>query len=366
VTAALAASLALLVAPLAGQVPVAIAGHTVRVQARDTLPQTGVTVTLHRISRTAQGAIDSTVVGADGAFRFRLRGDSGAIYLVSARYAGIEYFGEPIRPPGAEGIRIVLSDTSSTAPVRLGGRHVIIRPPGPTGTRAVLDLLSLRNDGPDTRVGRDSLSAAWTMVLPAGATKLEVSEGDVSPSAVEFRGDTMLVLAPIAPGGKNLMVSYELPIGVGRPAWSAPADSFDLLVEEPGAAVRGAGLTEVAPVELMGSTLRRWTAVSPPGGEGVVTFAGGPRASNLSLYLLVGTVALVLMAGAGLVLRRSGRPPPVRVAAAPPADLIGRVAALDARYLGRADKVPPEEWADYERERARLMTAALARSRPRP
>lgn len=361
----MAALLAIGVAPLAGQLPLSVAGQTLRVRGADTLPVPGVPITLHRVSRTVQGAIDSATTGSDGRFTFRRMGDTTAIYLVSARYAGIEYFSDPIRPPGAAGIPIIVSDTSSTAPVRLAARHVIIRPPDASGTRPVLDLFSIRNDGPDTRIGRDSLSPSWQILLPVGASQVEVREGDVSPTAVAIRGDTMLVLAPLAPGSKSVMVSYLLPAAVARAAWIAPADSFDLLVEENGATVDGAGLVPVAPVELMGSTLRRWSAVPPAEGVGTVRFPGSAAALTRVLYGLVGVLALLVLAGATWAFRRTraSRIPP---AAALPADLIGALARLDARYAGKQDVVPAAEWSAYVADRARLKAAALARGRIQP
>jgi hypothetical protein len=305
------------------------------------------------------------LTGEDGRFRFRGTADTAAIYLVSAKFAGIEYFSEPLRAPGAGRISIAVSDTSSSAPVRLASRHVAIRPPDESGTRAVLDLFTIRNDGPDTRVGADTLSPAWRFVLPAGALQPEVPEGDVSPTAIRFVGDSIFVLAPIAPGQKNIMISYRLPVTVDRPSWVAPVDSFDLLVEEPGATVRGAGLTARAPVELMGSTLMRWTATPPTGGSGEVEFRSSAIGLSRALYWLVGAVAFLLLGGAGLAFRRARRSAggarPV-----PQVDLIEELARLDARYAGKREQVSVEEWTAYETERARLKSAALAGGRSGP
>jgi hypothetical protein len=362
---ALAASLA--GAPLASQVPLTIEGRVVRVAAGDSLPVAGAPVTLHRVGRTAQGAIDSMRSGPDGRFRFRSRGDSAAIYLVSARHAGIEYFSEPIRAPGASAIRLAVSDTSSIQAVRLGARHVIIRSPDEFGTRAVLDLLSIQNDGPDTRVGRDSLSPSWQVVLPPGATSRAVEEGDVSPTAIQFRGDTMMVFAPLAPGRKNVMVSYRLPILLDRPSWSAPADSFDVLLEEGDASVRGAGLHPVAPVTLMGSALRRWTATPPTGASGEVIFAGTPANRGRLLFWMVALLAAIVLGGAVLAFQRSRRGGDGAVVAADPPDrLIDDLARLDAKYAGGPAAVSAEEWAAYQRERGRLKAAALARRGMQP
>jgi len=352
-------------AALHGQATLEVSGRIVRVAGGDTVPVSGAGVTLHRISRTEQGAVDSAQTAADGRFRFRRAADTTAVYLVSARFAGIEYFGNPLRPPGQSGIQLLVSDTSSSAPVRLGARRVIIRPPDESGTRLVVDLFSLRNDGPDTRVSPDGTVPTWAIVLPPGAVQAEVQEGDVSPTAVRFDGDTLAVLAPIGPGEKNLMVSYRLPMGLTTPAWSAPADSFDIMVEEEGADVTGAGLQPTEPMVVMDTRLRRWTANPPtPDSPAAVRFEEGAGGERRALRLLAGLILLAAGIGAAVAWRRRPRRP----GAAPhmaTVDPVGALAALDARYLDKQAQVPPAEWAEYQRERARLMNAALAGGRGR-
>jgi hypothetical protein len=362
------ALLALAGSPLRAQVPVELAGRVVRLVGPDSLPLPGVSVSAHRVGKSAQGVVDSAASGPGGAFRFRLRGDSSAIYLVSARFGGVEYFSEPVRPPGSRAVLVVVSDTSSTAPVTLSARHVIISRPDPAGARAILDLFTLTNSSGSTRIANDSLSPTWRIVLPHGALEPAVEEGDVSAAAVEFRGDTLLLFAPVAPGRKSMMLSYRLPASDTRPRWTAPSDSFDLLVEEGDATVEGAGLMPAPPVTLMERQLRRWSAIPPTGGEGAVRFAAVATDAGGALWALVALVASVLAVGAVLVLRRRPRSAPVR--APPPVDLIEQLARLDARYLGRQDAVPGAEWSEYQEERARLKAAAeaaaLARRRPRP
>ena len=341
----------------------------VRVLDGDTLPVSGVSLTLHRIGRTAQGAIDSSTSATDGRFRFRRPADSTAIYLVSARYAGIEYFGELMRAPGSDRALVLVSDTSSTAPLSLGGRHIMIRRPDESGTRAVLDLFSIRNDGPYTRVSAGADAPTWSLLLPAGAADPEVEQGEVSGAAIRFSGDTLLLLAPVSPGQKNVMVSYTLPPGVDRPRWAAPTDTFDILVEEPGATVRGAGLAPADSVMMAETVLRRWTVQKPDGAWGEVRFSGGAAMRRTVLTVLTGLLALAVVVGAWLAFRRRGlRPSPAGPAV--PADPIDALARLDARYAGRRDSVSVGEWEEYQRERTRLKAiaeaAALARRRPRP
>jgi len=331
--------------PLAAQASIELAGRVVRLAGADSVPLPRVSVSAHRVGKTLQGVVDSALAGPGGTFRFRFSGDTAAIYLVSARFGGVEYFSEPVRAPGAAHLLVVVSDTSSTAPVSLSARHVIVSRPDPGGGRAILDLFTLRNSSTMTRVARDTMTPTWRVVLPEGALEPAVEEGDISGAAVAFRGDTLLLFAPVAPGLKRMMLSYHLPVAETRPRWTAPADSFDLLVEEADATVQGAGLVPVAPVTLMDRNLRRW-----------------------SLWTLVGVVGVVVIIGGAAVLRRRPRPVPARRDA--PTDWIGELARLDARYAGRQQEVPVEEWAQYQAERTRLKeaaeSAALARRRRSP
>jgi len=328
----------------------------------------GVPVSAHRIGKALQGVVDSATTGVAGTFRFRLRGDTAAIYLVSARLGGVEYFSEPIRVPGATGLVIVVSDTSSTAPVRLSARHVIVSRPDASGARAILDLFTLANSSTLTRVSPDTTAPSWRVVLPAGALEPAVEEGDVSAAAVAFRGDTLLLFAPVAPGLKRMMLSYRLPVAATRAEWVAPADSFDLLVEEGDATVSGAGLQPAAPVTLMERPLRRWSATPPTGPAGAVRFASPEGSGRGPLWALVGIVAVIVAAGGAFVLRR--RPRDEMRPAAPAEDLIGQLARLDAEFAGRHGEVSEAAWNAYQAERSRLKqaaeSAALARRRPAP
>lgn len=302
--APLVAALVLAAAPLAAQAPLTIAGQVVRLADGDTVAAPSVPVTLHQVARTSQGAVDSAPSTPDGRFRFRLTGDTTALYIVSARSAGIEYFSEPVRAPGASGLRLVVFDTSSSAPVRLSGRHVIVRAPDETGRRTVLDLLTLRNDGDRTRVAPDSTSASWALALPTGVEGAEVQDGDVSPAAVRFDGDSVWLLAPLPPGLKNVMLSYQLPLGAEGAGWSAPVDSFDVLVEEPGARVEGAGLAGVEPMVVAGTPLRRWTAAPPTGGAAQLRLPDSLPAQGRLLFVLVAVLATALLAGGWFAVRR--------------------------------------------------------------
>jgi hypothetical protein len=341
------------------------AGRVVRPEAADSVPVPGTRVVLHRVGQLEQGPQDSTVSGPDGGFRFRFRADSGAVYLLSARYRDIEYFSTPVHTNAARpdtAIRLVVYDTSSRTPVTLAARHLVVPRPSEDGSREILDLVILSNPGSRTRVAPDSLGTSWAGLLPAGSEGLEVGESDVSPDAVVRRGDSVLVSGPIAPGEKQLVLQYHLP--PGERGLRLPVDSgarVNVLVEETGTTVSGP-LAVADSQEIQGRSFRRWSGV--PAGRGIVsiTLPGAPGAGQGWLAPLVGLLALGLGGAAWWALRRPSERAP-RSTVLDPSALLEALAELDARYAGREAEIPAEEWSGYQDRRARLKTelaAALA------
>jgi hypothetical protein len=333
----------------------------------DSTPVPGARVVLHQVGRSLQGPVDSTRADRHGRFRFAFRPDTSGLYLLSARHSGIEYFSPPVhtnpeRPDTA--IRIIVYDTSSTAPVSLEARHLVLTRPGEDGSRSVLDLLVLRNGGKRTRVAPDSAGASWGGLLPRGTIGLELGESDVSPDAVTRRRDSLLVAAPLAPGEKQVTVQYVVP--AGRPdlelRFTEPVSMINVLAEENEVVVSGGSLALADSQMLQGRSFRRWTGAVPAGGTLRVALPGRARVPEWLLPSLVAAVVLVL-GGAGwhFLARRSGSP------AVSPAVLLDAIAALDARYLGREGETSDEDWGFYQAERRRLkaqLEAALAAGAP--
>jgi hypothetical protein len=333
-----------------------------------------VRVVLHRVGTDRQGPVDSTESAAGGRFRFRFAADSGAIYLLSARYHGIEYFSQPLQAgPAAPdtGLSLLVHDTSSTAPVGLAARHLVIPRPDDGGGREVLDLIVLRNEGQLARVAPDSLSDSWSLPLPPGSDGLEVGESDVSSEAITRRGDSLYLAAPIGPGEKQLSVQYHLPgaMRVVAVPVGAAGGTVNVLVEEAGAIVSGPGLATADSQIVLGRSFRRWTGEVPAGGLIRVQLPGPGGGPPWLLATLVSGVAIALAVAALRLRRRS--PAPI-AAPAPGAavreELLHRIAALDAMYHGRQPDVPAAEWSGYLAERARLkreLEATLAADRAR-
>jgi hypothetical protein len=313
-------------------------------------------VVLHRVGPQTQGPVDSTRSDSRGRFRFSFRPDSGAFYLLSAEQAGIEYFSQPV-PTNPErsdtAISILVYDTSSAVPLSLVARHIVIPRPGEDGSRSVLDLMVLRNDSRLTRIASDSNRPTWSGPLPPGTIGLDVAESDFSRDALGRRGDSVVIIAPFAPGEKQLTVQYLIPsdrAAIELP-FARPGTAINVLAEEPGVRVTGSGVVLADSQVLQGRSFHRWTGMAEPGGVVRIALPRTGRTPEWLLALLVGALTLVL-AGAGwqLLRRQSG-------AAAPrTGELLDAIAALDIRYLDRERETPADEWSSYLAERARLKT----------
>jgi hypothetical protein len=350
--------LIVLAGPLAAQ---SVTGIVVRPAGADTVPVGGARVVLHRVAQNAQGPVDSVVTGPDGRFRFTVTRDTTTLHLLSARHHGIEYFSTPLDnspSDGNEAVTLVVHDTSSSAPVGISARHVVIPRAGEDGTREVLDLVLLANAGTETRVAPDSLGASWTGPLPPRSEGLELGESDVSPDAVLRRGDSAIVSAPIAPGEKQLAFQYHLPAGrqdIEIPVGAVPV-GMNVLLEEPGARVTTPGVARADSQLIEGRTFQRWSGDLPANTVVRVTLPGAGSDAAPILAAMVAVLALALLAAAWRLLPRARAVSTDR--------LVGEIALLDTRYQGREAETTSEEWGRYLERRGRLkaeLEAALAR-----
>ena len=183
---------------------------------RDTVPLPHAPVVLHRVTRSSGGPIDSSRTDAKGRYRFELRGvDSSAIYLVSTLYDSLAYVSPPLGVTGRPVVHVddivAYPTTGGAPPIRLERRLLTIAGAGTEGTREVLEILELENTGLTARITKDTLVPTWAGRLPAGSGQPRGGQGDISPEAMRFRHDSIIVLAPISPGGvKQLSYAYTL------------------------------------------------------------------------------------------------------------------------------------------------------------
>jgi hypothetical protein len=334
----------------------------------------GARVVLHRVGRATQGPIDSTTTEPTGRFRFAFPLDTTANYLVSVRFAGIEYFSDPIvtdptRPPIE--LTVLVSDTSSSAPVRVRTRTFVVSAPDAIGARTVVDWLVLHNPGSTTRVAADSNSPTWQTELPAGARNTQVGDprlSQFSPEAIEFRGDSVYLSAPISPGDKELLLQYELPSSQRRFTVSVlDVDSVEAFFEDRAIETPPRGWAVSDSQAFEGRRFRRLTRTDPTLARLELRFPGVALAPERLLVWLVVGFALAMI-GAGWWLVRIPRaigldrePDPAAVPAALPAALADEIVRLDQEL---ARDTPDRDGLAARREtlRARLE-AALARSR---
>lgn len=342
-----------------------VTGRAVRAAGPDTTALRGEWVVLHRIGGEGGAPVDSQRTSRTG--RYTLRAptrDSLANYLVSVRYAGINYFGEAFRAPGGaldSTPALLVYDTSSTSPpIDLVERHLIIRSGAESGGRRAIELIVIANRGDRTRTAPDTSRSVWQVALPRDAVSLEFGAGDLSDQAIRQRGDTLEVLAALPPGVRQFLVGYLVPPEVRELA--IPIDQFterlSVLVEDTDAAVAGPGVTLREWEELEGVRFRRFAADDVAAGTPVtVRFAAPSGAPFDPLWIVVPLVWLALLGGLGWWWRRQRDRPAAPAAADDPTRLAAEIAALDAQF---ADC----ESDDYRHRRAELkarLTAALAR-----
>jgi hypothetical protein len=108
------------------------AGRIVRLAGSDTVVAPRVQVVLHRVGPAGQGPLDTVFTDPAGRFGFRFAADTASVFLLSARYAGIEYFSRPVSgDPGRAdtSVTLIVADTSSEQPVSVRQRTLLVSRP---------------------------------------------------------------------------------------------------------------------------------------------------------------------------------------------------------------------------------------------
>ena len=332
-------------------------------------PVPGIVVTLHRVGVDSSGPIDSVRTDARGGYRIAYRrfGSTEAIYFVSAVYRGIAYFSSPVRAAVTRGddAEIIVFDTT-TGPVRftVQGHHYVIGAPRPTGQRDIVEVYEISNDTVVTSVGRDSLAAVWSAPLPRGLSGFTAASGDVAASSLRARDGRVELVAPFAPGVKQLSFTYVLepksfPLEI---TLDRPNALLEVLLEEAAAQVRSPLLRSEGTATTQGRTFKRFIAQNVPAGERVrieVPSSAAAARSTVVVALSVG-LALAMVGALWVAYRRGGRVRPAAAARESVESLAAAIAALDARHEASDPTLPAER---YAAERAALkarLSAMLA------
>jgi len=344
-----------------------LSGQVYLVREGDTIGLARQWVLLHQVDLSGGAPVDSIRTDEYGIYLLEARHDTSAIYISSVEYLGIAYFSAPVRATeftSDTASTIFVYDTSTVAPpIALRERHVVVRSPGADGSRAVLELILLENDGDRTRIAPDAEHPVWEHHLPPDAYNVAPGEGDVSPEAVLHRGDTIAVVAPIPPGQKQLILTYALPAGNAAvfPV-SQPTARLQLLIEDTGADVSGAGLQALGTERVEALEFARYESLDA-GPPGAVSVTFSPRRMAVTDYWWVVLLAAVGAFGSALVVwwRRVA---PATVAPDDPDVLAARIALLDDDFERRRATAADGEVTSFENQRAELkarLSAALAR-----
>jgi hypothetical protein len=252
--------------------PQVVAGQVVRPGADRMIPVPSVMVTLHRVGSDRAAPLDSARADSQGryTFHFTRTGDRRAVYFVSASYGGIAYFTPPLAHStvrGEEAEIAVFDTTSGPVPISSRGHHVVVSAVDANGMRNVTEVYELANDTSVTKVASNrSGGEVWSAVLPAQAANFEVAQGDIPAEAVKFEPGKARVLAPIAPGLKQLALSYSVPASAFPLSIPIVRDTqiFEVLIEEQKGSVTGANLEEKDPVAFERRSFRRFLAADVP------------------------------------------------------------------------------------------------------
>ncbi|HTI05424.1 MAG TPA: hypothetical protein VL549_08915 [Gemmatimonadales bacterium] len=283
---------------------------------KDTVPLGNTWVVLHRITRDSGAPLDSIRSDAHGRYHLTLnRPDSAVVYVVSAWYDSIAYFSLPLNVIGRPAVHvedlITFATTINAPPIALERRLATVASANASGTREVLEILELQNAGATTRVTKDTLVPTWAGRVPAGVGQMRGGQGDISPDAMVFRHDSVLVLGPIPPGPiKQLSYAYSLPEDVRTfviPIDQATGD-VNLLIEDTTAVVSGAKLDTLGVQELEQRRFAAYRAGPLKGGERIEIQlpAGKFRAQHLLPYIIA-LLAVAMVLALVWALRR--RPP---------------------------------------------------------
>ncbi len=350
------------VAPLHAQGRVA--GRLVRVVNGDTIAVGNLLVVLHRVGRRVQGPVDSMKTDGQGRFHFAFAPDTTSLFLLSARHDGIAYFSaaiaaNPLKPDTA--LSIVVADTSSRQAVTVEGRHLAITNPEASGERRVIDILTVRNAGPFTRVAADTSQPTFVAGVPLGVEGVDLGGSDFSADAMAIRNDSLLVFAPIPPGTKSISLQYNIPSGSRRVTLPAgPAvDTMQFLLEERGLHVTGGVFVPAGVDSIEGRTFHKWKGTWDGRLSLAFELPGLAITPRRLLTILVISLGVLLLGGAGFALHRGTRRRATKVGPWSPNALIEQVARLDAKFLGRERELSSAEWEAYQTERGRLKQDLL-------
>ncbi len=280
---------------------------------RDTVPLADAVVVLHRMASASAGPIDSVRSDARGRYRLALRNpDSTSGYVISVWFDSIAYFSLPLNVVGRPAVHVedivAFPASRSGPPLRLARRLATISTATTDGSREVLEILELENPGQATRITDDTLVPTWAGRMPEHTGQYRAGQGDVSPEAMRFRNDSVLIYAPIPPGPPK-QLSYDYTLAAGVRTFVMPIDQptieVNLLVEDTAAVVIASKLESFGRKEIEGRRFAAYRAGPLAAGERVeIRLPPGKFRAQVLLPYVIGVVAAGMLVALVWALRR--------------------------------------------------------------
>lgn len=349
-----------------------LSGHVFSVIEGDTVPLENHWVMLHQVDAAGGRVVDSVRTDVIGIYFLRApERDTTAVYLSSVSFRDIGYFSNPVSAATFTtdtASTLFVYDTSSVGPpVQVVERHVVIRAPEADGSRSALEILLLENPGQETRIANDTANPVWQGAIPRGAFNLEVAPGDISPSSLYRRGDSVAVAAAIPPGPENrkrIIFGYILPKDVRD--LTVPVDQplgrLQVLIEDPSVEMVGGPLTPQAPEFMDDIQFMRFDGTGiASGAHASFRLSGSSVSPPVLLWIILAMSAVAMTAVLAVWIRR---PRVATVHASDMKALAAQVAALDERVAAKGTQLSDDERAAFDKERTALktkLTEALAR-----
>ncbi|MCL5110472.1 MAG: carboxypeptidase-like regulatory domain-containing protein [Chloroflexi bacterium] len=332
-------------------------------------------------------------VGADGSYSFNNLAADGKSYVVTATFLGTVYGTDEISltaaKPTATAELPIYNTTTDAAKVSLARNHLIVDFDSDNKLLVVMDVFSVANDGDRTYVGGDKKNAAGKSVtlslrLPTGATHVQFVDG-VGEQLAKVVDGVLVDTAPIAPGGRQLVISYFVPYQDGTGALlralDYPVAKVSIVVRDVGAQITGEGLGRAQPLDIGGNHYQQLPADNVPANLSVgirltnipdkiaaaSTSATTAPAGTDKLGLAVGGLgALVLALGIAYPVLRRRRRAPLPPVESPNSDgewerLVGEIAALDDDY--EAGTLDEEQYQRLRVEKKAQLLVASRQSR---
>lgn len=282
---------------------------------RDTVPVSGASVVLHRVTPDTGFAVDSARTDDAGRFRFRLPADAvetdrvRTVHIVAARYRDVLYYGPAVhggRVPSPYRIVVHSSREAGTADsLRISSRTLVL-----TGTGdqvEVMDVVDVRSPAEQTLVAPEPGEPFWGVSLPDGARDPRALPGGLRAADVVFEEGVARTATALPPEGQRIVLGYKLDPDRDVSLTLSHRVSRLEVVVDPGSPgleeVRGLGAPET--VQLEDRRFRRYPARSLAAGE-EITFrlrAGSGGSSVLPWVLMA--AGIVLAAAAVVAFRRS-------------------------------------------------------------